>query len=109
MGNTGLWKGGGATRKAPLTLSTVVFPNLTLAPMDLRGHTVASVWPDNLMLCKKLTVWVSLLTRKSGAGKTVWLVPALKDEGLNLTPTPSTHEKKPGMMVDTILARGKQR
>lgn len=86
MGDEGLWTGGRATKKAPPTLSTVVFPDLTLAPMDLRAHRVASVWPDNLTLCKKLAIWVPLLTMQSGVGKMVWLVPAPQDERLNLTP-----------------------
>lgn len=71
MRDAGLWKGGGATRKALPTLSTVVFSDLTLAPMDLRGHTVASVWPDNLTLCKKLTTWVPLLNISLEPGRWV--------------------------------------
>lgn len=41
----------------PSLLSIIVFPDLTVVPMDLRGHTVASVWPDNLTLYKKPAAW----------------------------------------------------
>ena len=48
-----------------------MFPDLTVGPMDLMGHTVASVWPDNPTLCKKLAIWVPLLNMKPEAGKMV--------------------------------------
>lgn len=37
--------------------SIIVFPDPTVVPMDLRGHTVASAWPDNLTLYKKPAAW----------------------------------------------------